>query len=339
MEDSSLDTIFSEDSFGTFYYSAMNTDLLVSDAKGLVQEFRSGLDRASVNKWSLYELLIGMLDYAAYDEGRRYVASVLHSVPRDEATVVRVAQAWVDNMFLPMMVLCRPRTPAAFSHAPLYDDASSQVETADRTEQNKLREQVIIREGRLCAICKAHDMLYSDYPDTVLASTEPALLDVVHIMPLSFNTTSTAFKDSALTLDMLRHWTGLGTEQLNTSRNAIFMTLSYQSLLGRFKAYFDGSPFPEEPNKYVVRSTDNARLPGVPGSSTVCTFESCGNIQVPSPEYLAIHAAFAKVLHACGAAQQVDKVFNDMEENQVLSSDGGSDIGLYLSSRLITAMS
>jgi hypothetical protein len=53
----------------------------------------------------------------------------------------------------------------------------------------------------------------------------------------------------------------------------------------------------------------------------------------PDPKLLAIHAAFCRVLHASGAAEQIDRIMRDMENMTVLSSDGSTDIGSYVASR------
>ncbi|GBE80265.1 hypothetical protein SCP_0214820 [Sparassis crispa] len=61
-------------------------------------------------------------------------------------------------------------------------------------------------------------------------------------------------------------------------------------------------------------------------------------LPVPSPDYLALHAACAKVAHLSGAAKYIDKVLEDLEEMPVLSEDGSSarlleDALLHASSR------
>ncbi|KJA27278.1 hypothetical protein HYPSUDRAFT_157352 [Hypholoma sublateritium FD-334 SS-4] len=45
---------------------------------------------------------------------------------------------------------------------------------------------------------------------------------------------------------------------------------------------------------------------------------------LPSPAYLSIHAACAKVAHLSGAAECIDKFYQDMEDRNTLSSDGSS---------------
>jgi len=44
----------------------------------------------------------------------------------------------------------------------------------------------------------------------------------------------------------------------------------------------------------------------------------------PSPEYLKIHAACAKITHLSGAAERIDEILKDFENTRVLSENGAS---------------
>lgn len=45
-------------------------------------------------------------------------------------------------------------------------------------------------------------------------------------------------------------------------------------------------------------------------------------VEPPNPEYLKVHAAFAKVLHLCGAAEYIENVERDAEMEGTLRLDG-----------------
>ena len=47
-------------------------------------------------------------------------------------------------------------------------------------------------------------------------------------------------------------------------------------------------------------------------------------LPVPSPEWLALHAACAKVAHLSGAAEYIETILRDAEETTVLAADGSS---------------
>jgi hypothetical protein len=65
------------------------------------------------------------------------------------------------------------------------------------------------------------------------------------------------------------------------------------------------------------------------------TREEESSIEPPSPEYLKVHAAFAKVLHLCGAAEYIESVERDAEMEGTLRLNGETDFGSYLQSRLV----
>ncbi|KZT25007.1 hypothetical protein NEOLEDRAFT_1148264 [Neolentinus lepideus HHB14362 ss-1] len=212
--------------------------------------------------------------------------------------------------------------------APSYcyeDRTPASIETADEKERRLLWEQVDAREDHRCAVSKAyhlHRKLDNQVPPDFDGNCMS--LDVAHIIPLSGNSS-----------DVSKKITLIGSD-INTPKNAILMTNDCHILFGRFFLYFDASlhQFPHEPNKYWVKSTTDIHLPAMGKHSVVCTFSPHPTIDPPSAKLLAVHAALAKVLHASSVMKYFDKVISNMEGSTVLDSNGGSDIGLFLCSRL-----
>jgi len=62
--------------------------------------------------------------------------------------------------------------------------------------------------------------------------------------------------------------------------------------------------------------------------------EAESTVKPPDPQFIAIHAAFSRVLYLSGAADYFDKVEDDAEQLGQLSTDGKSDLGLLLVDRL-----
>lgn len=60
-------------------------------------------------------------------------------------------------------------------------------------------------------------------------------------------------------------------------------------------------------------------------------------IPLPSPRYLALHAACAQVVHACGVGAFIDRMITDVKELDVLPEDGCSDALLFALHRVSTA--
>ena len=60
-----------------------------------------------------------------------------------------------------------------------------------------------------------------------------------------------------------------------------------------------------------------------------------GSVEPPNPYYLKVHAAFAKVLNLCGAAEYMESVEMDVEMEGTLRLNGETDFGSYLQSKLV----
>jgi len=60
------------------------------------------------------------------------------------------------------------------------------------------------------------------------------------------------------------------------------------------------------------------------------------SVESPNPDYLKVHAAFAKVLNLCGAAQYMGSVERDAEMEGSLRLNGETDFASYLQSKLAT---
>jgi len=172
-------------------------------------------------------------------------------------------------------------------------------------------------------------------------------MEAAYIIPFMLNNfddnaiDSPAITNTARTWDMLRSWTRINFETLvgpniNSPKDAIYMTKTEHVAFGRFKFYLDKEAYPDTPNKYKVRmSRAGKRLSN--GSCEVDvefrTLEE-SSVEPPNPDYLKVHAAFAKVLHLCGAAEYIESVERDAEMKGTLRLNGETDFASYLRSKL-----
>jgi hypothetical protein len=76
-------------------------------------------------------------------------------------------------------------------------------------------------------------------------------------------------------------------------------------------------------NEYKLEAAKRWTLFNYPKSVTFTTPDQ-DKLPVPSPDYLAIHAACAKVAHLSGAAECIDKLYEDMDDSETLAPDGTS---------------
>ncbi|KAL9710801.1 hypothetical protein Ac2012v2_006338 [Leucoagaricus gongylophorus] len=294
----------------------------------------------------VYKLLMAMLDHAPTDSGKRYVATCLAIAgTKGVDAVAEAADQWLEHMFFKMLPVSRATTTQpTSSFIPILDNTAQRIEKADHTEQKALRESVQRRERDRCAI------------------TDSRLLEAAHIIPLSLN----GFEESrsaelvgpdfslfksldclvlqhktAITWDMLRSWTGIDLDKLvrskiNTPENAILMCCEQHLDFGRFEWYLDKDAYPDNPNKYKAQGSHPSYrfLCGEVTIDVEFAAEAESMVKPPDPEIISIHAAFARVLSPSGAIDYFDKVEQSAEQLGGLSTDGTSDLGLLLTSRL-----
>ncbi|KAF9028875.1 hypothetical protein BDZ89DRAFT_743398 [Hymenopellis radicata] len=299
---------------------------------------------AASDQYHLDKLLESMLNYAPTPAGRRYVAIALHIAHHKGGdAVVQVAQAWLHHLFLMI--------ESSGSQTPTLDDTTIQIEKASRVDQRDLRAKLRIREAFRCAITRTFDakrakeLLKQGKRNEVPPHTPQRRMEAAHIIPFLLNNfkdnKKSTLPDSARTWDMLRSWTSIDITRLvghniNMPANGILMTADDHDAFGRFDFYFDKDAFPDSRNKYKVRmSKDGLLLSNGRAEADVefPTLDASG-IDPPNPEYLRIHAAFAKVLHLSGAADVMDQVERDTERGIPLHMHPTYDFAQDVSRRL-----
>ncbi|KAH9046948.1 hypothetical protein EDB83DRAFT_2403959 [Lactarius deliciosus] len=294
-----------------------------------------------------------MLLHAPNSLGQRYVAICLHIAhEKGENGVVNAAKAWSDNLLLPMLAIYKAmKTEPASSQTPTIEETMQHIESASRNDQRLLRTRVAQREQYRCAITKVFDSarvgkLQSERRFGEIPPGANSDMAAAHIVPFSLNKfndkviSSPEITSAARTWDMLQSWTRINFvgSNINSPTNAIYMTVTEHTRFGRFQFYLDKEAYPDIPNKYKVRMPrQGARLGNGSLDSEVDvefpTLEA-SSVEPPNPECLKIHAALAKVLHLCGAAEYIESVESDAETEGTLRLDGETDFASYLRSKI-----
>ncbi|KAG9042906.1 hypothetical protein FS837_010227 [Tulasnella sp. UAMH 9824] len=106
--------------------------------------------------------------------------------------------------------------------------------------------------------------------------------------------------------------------KINRPENGIALDHALHALFGELRLSFEATG--DKPSTYKVVFWTRGDL-GIP--ETV-SFVSRGGIPLPDPRYLALHAACAKVAHQSGISKILDKLLENLERTDVLSSDGSS---------------
>ena len=123
-------------------------------------------------------------------------------------------------------------------------------------------------------------------------------------------------------------------EGVNIDRpyNALTLTNDLHQRFGDLTIYFESSTNAAAPHTYIIQQTTSYpffRRPKLPLNRTLFTTPD-RTIDPPSSRLLAIHRACSLILHLSGAAEFVNKVIRDMDENAV-ESDGTTELGSLVS--------
>ncbi|KAF8879713.1 hypothetical protein BD779DRAFT_1124475 [Infundibulicybe gibba] len=235
----------------------------------------------------------------------------------------------MEYLFLPMLTIAKTMAEPSDDWAPY-----------DSLERSPLEEMIAIREQYKCAITGMDDVIYVRRlaeQGLPTPARHYCLMTTAYIIPFpldKFIENSAALVrlfnfpaslsyppkqiDPTHMRDMLISWTNLDVEKLtgpnlNSPANAILMTLTEHSMFGNFQIYFDKEAYPTTPNKYAVRMATRFYQLSDGLTSADVEFHMRDGVQPPDPEYLAVHAAIAKVVNACGVTDYVEDL--DSEED------------------------
>ncbi|KAF8515758.1 hypothetical protein BU17DRAFT_93153 [Hysterangium stoloniferum] len=320
------------------------TNALVNEARTITTAWRD----ATLRKYKDSKVFVGifldaLLDFAGKDPipdrgiitGERYTAGVIYAAYKD-GKVFEVAQVWFESMVQPMKPAGYVRTvEPSDEQTPDLNDTENMVEPATRSRQRRMRWEVCKRHNHRCILhpleVDEKSVPLPDSPNTMIDAMT-LCLEVAHIIPFSLNDFAVddngEAHSSAVNWVMIKNWTSVPIQNLMgdgiyDSSNGILLCSNGHSLFGSFKFWFEPT---RNQHCYVVRS----RLTPLNGMSV--NFRSTSGISPPDPRYLAIHAAFAKVLRASGAAEYLESIFRDQEEIAI-ARDGSTDISSLLANK------
>ncbi|KAF8884115.1 hypothetical protein BD779DRAFT_1787315 [Infundibulicybe gibba] len=327
----------------------LSTNTLCNDALDVIVQNHEHL-RAAEQRYRLDISLIAMLNHAPRECGKRYIAVALRIAgDKGGATVVDIARAWMDYLFFLVLGLSAVDTGSSCNYP---------TPTQSKSGQGPLREKVATREQHKCAITGTIDRTYIEKlrgqsleaPPGFERSTDMA---VAHIIPVALLVNFAKNPTEPIvvhTRNMLISWTGLDAKKLsgspadmarkrsriahstkkkkkkkklsglktNSPENAILMTPEEHCSFGQLDIYFDKGAHSTAPNKYTVRIATNFLKLSNGRASAEVEFHMRDGVQPPDPEYLAIHAAFAKVMNTCGAAGAFTGGTEDLEDDAAL---------------------
>ncbi|KAJ6597149.1 hypothetical protein DFH09DRAFT_1023777 [Mycena vulgaris] len=139
---------------------------------------------------------------------------------------------------------------------------------------------------------------------------------------------------------MLHAWTQIDpgdfrgpSPKIVSPANGIYMSVIEHRDFSAFGCYLDKNKFPNDPNKYEAINLRPGLLSNGDPTSTV-VFRDDTTVDAPNAEYIAIHAAFAQVLHRSGIAEHVELLQSEKERVTLQYLDGQADLGQALVAHL-----
>ncbi|KAB5588025.1 HNH endonuclease [Ceratobasidium theobromae] len=278
-----------------------------------------------------------MLIHAPSNQGRTQVAQDINAATNDEE-VFKLGNYLQSFFFNHFKFLAKKRTTTPSTHRSRPELEAVRQEILNGlvsvpTSHNKAKEQALIRDNYRCMLSGTIDSrslqttpaLRTEILSNPLLNAGPT--QCCHILPQYITQHLTMGESKqippAVAL-VLRQFGGVMPDELRgegmhhlrnimTLENGIH--ISFDDLLIWLE------PVEGEEHQYEFRR----ELPIHQNVPDVLNFTTMHEgLSFPDRQYLALHAACAKVVHMSGAAELIDKLLEEMEDTKILSEDGSS---------------
>ncbi len=106
------------------------------------------------------------------------------------------------------------------------------------------------------------------------------------------------------------------------------MKSDIHALFGKLRWYLE--PVEGVDHTYVARVLSRFDARRIPPSTEPISFADCpDDVEPPSPRLLAIHRSLARVAHASGAVEYIDRVLRDRDDG-FIRADGTTHLGTLI---------
>ncbi|KZF21946.1 hypothetical protein L228DRAFT_247558 [Xylona heveae TC161] len=226
-------------------------------------------------------------------------------------------------------------TPSPFSNneAIKQEIAALITESPSRIEQRKLKAMCLERDNFQCMLTGFSDALADDDKKREGMTGD---LELAHILPFSIS----QWKNTKEHHEIAQIWTtlkrcfpqiSLGPSDINRPINAMTLFESVHSAFGRcaialeptevdneYQILILGKTFPTFLNYFLPKPNDHGHR--------LIKFTQHSDVELPSRSLLLMHASLAKILHASGMSERIDKVLQDREDIGCLATDGSTRV-------------
>jgi len=297
-----------------------------------------------------------LIHFVPTDQGLRTVVQEISSC-KDDSALLAVGKMYYDH-YIRAFRANKGRIPTPSNHAsrPSFDKVADMIKAAlveapqshaDAKKNVSLvlsfhvsslidTSQALIRDGYRCVVTGKYDMRsvmkIQELEDIVFLdpSATSEATQCAHIFAESTNSSidpGLAKRDYAATMWAVMRRFGheelpaeLNGSKVHRLENVMTLVPGFHLKFDQLMVWFVATP---EEHKYKLEAVKPYILRDYPEYVTFTTPDPV-KLPVPSPVYLAIHAACAKVAHLSGAAECLDKFYQDMEDGTGLDPNGTS---------------
>ncbi|KAG8921899.1 hypothetical protein FRC00_008070 [Tulasnella sp. 408] len=312
----------------SIYDSTKETSELITESKEDIRRFAHNIIDIRVTKrignrpLYAHTILEALLEHAPTLQGQRYVASAILAQENDPARLTELSRVWLNRLLSPgtgftSMLLERHGYKCAISLLTYDKSTPSSIAVPEKFVSRKLHAVHIIplylsRDGGFDSKVGGRLKIFALVATLIVM----VLLEGRH--------------------QQVGHAGGLGGYQSSNTQwrenqdlsNLILMSTEVHEDFGNFTFWFEPT---DQLHTYTVH-LEERQIRFQWASTVAFSNQSDRKLPLPSPEFLAAHAALAKVFRVTGAGDYIDCLWMDAEESGGLSADGSSDVGVLLSS-------
>jgi len=284
-------------------------------------------------------VLTAFLDFLP-PEGKSHLETDLRSFNTDEDVRIH-AESLVNHLLSPFKTLRATPNISISSRLGMEDSIENILaEMAEPSvRQARLKRDCLRRDGNKCVITGFTEVSTLDRDDI---TTPAEYTECAHIIPFSLG----SWKDEQEARDKAVIWVTLNRcfpslkqkiafdhESINNDCNAITTCADLHRKFGNFVFAFEATDIK---HSYRIKCYRPNLLSLTQTSVTFHQHDS--RYALPAPELLEIHATVARILHASGKAQEIDKVLRDRDEISVLAANGTTDIASILATTSLSRL-
>ncbi|KIM35839.1 hypothetical protein M413DRAFT_32196 [Hebeloma cylindrosporum] len=280
-----------------------------------------------VGKNVIYIRILGyLLHHAPSDQGVQHVVNEIVSAEGDFA-LLEVGKNYFNHYIRPFLVNRSRILRSSYEESPPSFDTISEMTNrtfvASPQSHAAAKSNALIRDGYRCVVTKEYDLksIRNNLELEQLAAMNPKLYPTTytqctHIFSESINykiSKDEKLGDAAKFWTIMEHFgytslpSDLNGPNIHRSENVITLGAEVHMRFDDLELWFVATPTRE-----------------LSGICRIHDLRPPVNLPVPSPTYLEIHAACAKIGHLSGATEYIDRFYGEVEGSTVLAPDGAS---------------